>query len=104
MRRDAAAEVGGAGRGPPLGELPLALARDCAAVLAGVEGFVAPGRLDGELVPAERDVLGVVPGAFVGVLVRLIVVPAVLDREEVVRVGDGFGVLVADDDAPTVED
>ena len=44
------------------------------------------------------------PGALVGVLAALGVVPAVLDREEVVRVGDRLGVLVADDDALAVED
>src|SRR5207248_9318052 len=80
------------------------LARNRAAVLAGVEGLVRPRRLDGVLVPRERDVLEVVPGALVGVLTRRRVVPAVLDREEVVRIGDGLGVLVADDDRVAVED
>src|SRR5204862_2792101 len=80
------------------------LTRDRAAVLAGVEGLVAPGWLDGELVSAQRDVLGVVPGALVRVLARRRVVPAVLDGEEVVRIGHRLRVLVADDDAVAVED
>src|SRR5205814_1936277 len=86
--------------GPPLSSSP----RDGAAVLAGVERFVAPRRLDRELVPAQLDVLHLDPRALVGVLAGLIVVPAVLDGEEVVRIGHCLGVLVADDDAPAVED
>src|SRR4029077_8753713 len=80
------------------------LARDCAAVLAGVVGLVAPRGLDRELVAGEGDVLGLDPGALVGVLAALGVVPAILDGGEVVRIRDRFGVLVADDDAPAVED
>src|SRR2546421_104936 len=83
--------------------LTVSLARDGAAVLAGVEGLVAPGRLDRELVPGKRDVLRVVPGALVRVFAGRVVVPAVLNREEVVRVRDRLGVLVADHDAVAVE-
>src|SRR5690348_16789508 len=71
------------------------LTRDGAAILARIEGVVAPERLYGELVGAERDVLGVLPRALVAVLACLRVVPAVLDRVDVVRISHGLGVLVA---------
>src|ERR1051326_1469612 len=80
------------------------LPRDRAAVLARVERLVAPRGLYGELVAGERDVLQLEPRALVAVLARLRVVPPVLDAEEVVRVGDRLGVLVAGDDRPAVED
>ena len=63
------------------------------------------GMMPGELMPAECDVLSSGgPGALVAVLATGGVVPAVLVREEVVRVGDRLGVLVTDHDAPAVED
>ena len=49
-----------------------------AAVAGRVEGLVAPHRLHGERVAAERDVLRVEPGALVAVLASLRVEPAVL--------------------------
>src|SRR5436305_12455708 len=52
-------------------------ARDGAAVLTGVEGVVAPGRLHRELVAGERDVLRLDLRALGAVLARLVVVPTV---------------------------
>src|SRR3954449_9663943 len=81
-----------------------ALARDDATAAAAIEVLVAPHGLHGELVAAEHDVLRAEPRALVAVLTALCVVPPVLIREEVVRVGDGLGVLVTGDDRPAVED
>src|ERR1700730_8483917 len=78
-------------------------ARDLAAVLARAECLVGPERLHREGVRRKRDVLGVVPGALVAVLRTLGIVPAVLVREEVVRIGDRFRVLMPGDDAVAVE-
>src|SRR4051812_16489928 len=52
----------------------------------------------------ERDVLRLDPGALVGVLAAGRVVPAVLIREEVVRIGDSFRVFMPYYDAVAVED
>src|SRR6059036_1210218 len=80
------------------------LPRDDAAAAAAIEVLVAPHRLHGVDMRAERDVLRVHPRALVAVFAPLRVVPAVLDRGEVVGIGDGLGVLVAGDDGPAVED
>jgi len=50
------------------------------------------------------DVGQIGPGALVAVLTPLDVVPAVLIAREVVRIGNRLGILVADDDAVSVED
>src|SRR5690349_11402088 len=95
-------------RGPPerasRSDQKVDLVRRRATVAARVEVAVAPVRLHREIVGAELRVLQLRPRALVGVLRRCRVVPPILDGEEVVRIGDGLLVLVADDDAPRVED
>src|SRR5207245_1873096 len=86
-------ETEGPGRPGPFVERHL-LARDHAAVLAGVVGLAAPERLDGELVPAQRDVLGVGPGVLVAVLRRRGVALAVLDGDALVALGGGDVVMM----------
>jgi hypothetical protein len=65
---------------------------------------VAPQRLDGEGGVVDHGNVGQIrPRALVAGLAALGVVPAILHGSEVVGIGDGFGVLMTDDDTVTVE-
>src|SRR4030081_3805866 len=66
-------------------------------------GFVAPERLEGEVLGAERHVLQPGPCALIAVLAGRRVVPAVLHAVVIVRVGDRLLYLMHRDDAVAVE-
>src|SRR6202035_533059 len=79
--------------------------RTYAALAGDIESPVAPQRLHGELgVIAHGDVGQIGPGALVTVLAPLDVVPSVLNAREVIGIGNRLGILVADDNAVSVED